>query len=289
MKSGQNGFGISPISTKRGVRTGLRENKKIHQNPKDFAIDQDKIWLYGKHPTFTILQKKRRQIYQILATKNTIQELEAFLNKVGNSYLLSSVKIVDNRYIETLVGKDAIHQGLAVSCSKLPLKSQSKLLEEIAGYIQRDKDHLPTILLLDQITDPHNIGAIIRSALSFGVRKIVFCQHNAPKETATMCKTSAGTIEMADLYLVGNFAHLLLELRKLGYFSIGLAGEAKTTINEISRQNNLAIVIGSEGEGIRPLVKKNCDQLVKISISPQVESLNASVASAIALYQITNV
>ena len=271
----------------------MQKTKRITQNQKDnrgrvrpqtSKADSIQIWLYGKHSIFTALQKKRRKIFQILVTKNTSAELEKFLQQHNISHLENLVKIVDNDYINSVVGRDQIHQGLAASCSRLPVKSQNDLLEELSKL---EKTQLPTLILLDQLSDPQNIGAIIRSAVSFGVKKIIFCEHNAPRESATMCKSSAGTIEMVDLIVVVNFSNLLERLKKLGYWCIGLEGTSKTFVSEIKNYDNVALVVGSEGDGIRELVKKNCDVLAKIKIDPSVESLNASVATSIALFDLS--
>ncbi len=244
---------------------------------------QNSIWLYGKHAVFAALQNKKRKIFQIVSTKNTFSELEKFLNKTQLSHLKNLVKIVEGEQISSIVGRDQIHQGIALNCSKLAIKNQNDLLEELYSL---EKEQLPTLLLLDQLSDPQNIGAIIRSAVSFGVKKIIFCEHSAPKETASMCKSSVGAIELADLVIVVNFNNLIEKLKKIGYWCIGLDGNSNTAISEIRDYDHVALVVGSEGDGIRDLVKKNCDVLAKIKIDPSVESLNASVATSIALYEL---
>lgn len=250
----------------------------------EISHSQNSIWLCGKHAVFAALQKKRRKIFQILVTKNTSLELEKILQQHNLSALNNSVKLVDGDYINSLIGRDQIHQGIALNCSRLPVKNQNDLLEELYAL---EKNQLPTLILLDQLSDPQNIGAIIRSAISFGAKKIIFCEHNAPKESAAMCKSSAGTIEMADLIVVTNFSNLIEKLKKIGYWCIGLEGTSATSISNIKNYDNVALVVGSEGDGIRELVKRNCDILAKINIDPSVESLNASVATSIALYELS--
>ncbi len=246
--------------------------------------NENQIWLYGKHAIFGALQKKKRKVFEILATRNSVAELEKFLNSNSLSALKSQIKLTDNDRIEKFIGPNQVHQGLAMLCSKLPLQNQNDLLTEL--YAINNKNDLPTLLLLDQISDPHNIGAIIRSAASFGVKKIIFPEHNCPKENATIVKSSAGTIDMVDLVEVVNFSNLFEKIKKIGYWCIGLDGNAKTLVSEIKDYKNIALVIGSEGNGIRDLVKKNCDILAKITIDKDVESLNASVAASIALYEL---
>ncbi len=259
-----------------------QQNRQANNKKRSHNSEQE-LWLCGKHPIFTILQKKRRKIFEILATKNTILELEKFLQDNSLLSFKPLIKLVDNEKIESLVGKNQIHQGIAAHCSRLPTKTQNELLDELQKL---DGQQLPTLLLLDQISDPHNVGAIIRSASAFGVKKIIFCEHNSPKENATIVKASAGTIDLVDLIIVTNFSNLMEKLKKIGYWCIGLAAEAKTSITEIKDYKNIALVIGSEGSGMRDLVKKNCDLLAKIEINGEVESLNASVAAAITLYEL---
>ena len=254
------------------------------RRPQQGDGNSNDLWLCGKHPILTILQKKRRKIFEILVTKNTVSELENFLKKNSLHNLLSLVKIVDDGKIESLVGKYQVHQGFAIRASKLTTKNQDNLLEELSSLA--DSDNLPTLMLLDQISDPHNVGAIIRSAASFGVKKIIFSEHNSPRENATIVKSSAGAIELVDLIIVTNFSNLLAKLKKIGYWCVGLDSAATTNLTKIKDYKNIALIIGSEGSGMRELVKKNCDILAKIEIDEEVESLNASVAASIALYEL---
>ena len=232
------------------------------------------------------MQKKRRKIFEILVTKNSSSELENFLTKNSLLSLKPLIKEVEGQKIEATVGANHLHQGIALRCSKLPTQNQIQLLEELHAL---EGKNLPTLLLLDQLSDPQNIGAIIRSAASFGVKKIIFSEHSAPKENATIAKSAAGTLELIDLVIVTNFNNLIEKLKKIDYWCIGLDGSAKMLITEVVTQNykNIALIIGSEGIGMRDLVKKNCDILAKIEINKDVESLNASVAAAIALYELS--
>lgn len=263
----------------------MRNQKRKNTTTRSTESNPNHVLICGKHPVFTAIKRGRRKIYEILATQNSLPEIKNFLNKNSLQNFASVIKLVDNNAIENLVGKQQPHQGLLLKASRLPVKNQIDLLEELYEIPEGEK--LPTLLLLDQISDPHNVGAIIRSAASFGVKKVIFCEHNAPQENATIIKSSAGTIDFVDLVVVTNFNNLIEKLKKIGYWCIGLAGEGKAKLSEMREFKNIALVVGSEGNGIRDLVKKNCDLLVRIEIDQEVESLNASVAAAIALYEIS--
>ncbi len=276
----------------QNLKNITNKNKTSRQNQNGGRPDE--LWICGKHPIFTALKQKRRKIFEILTTKNTLLELDNFLKTNSLQSLSSITKIVESVQIENFLGPNQLHQGLAARVSRLPIQNQNDLLEELYDIKQNSTlengnlQNLPTLLLLDQISDPHNVGAIIRSAAAFGVKKIIFCEHNSPKENATIAKTSAGNIEFVDFVIVTNFSNLIEKLKKIGYWCFGLAGEGTEEISSIKKHKNIALVIGSEGDGIRSLIKKNCDFLVKIKTNPNVESLNASVAASIALYEISS-
>lgn len=243
------------------------------------------FWLFGKHSVFSAIKSGRRKIFKILiSSKSNAEALkkELFIHK--KEHLASLIEITDQDRITRLSGADFLHQGIAMQASKLSIGDQNSLiakLEKIPNDLEK-----PTLLIMDEIQDPQNFGAIIRSAISFGVIDIIFCSHNSSKETPAAIKASSGTIEQADLFEVTNLNNLLEKLKKLDYWCIGLAGEAKLELPEVAKYRNIALIVGCEGEGMRSLVKKNCDLLLRINIDNKVESLNASVASAIALYEI---
>lgn len=251
---------------------------------KKIVKNNNQTWLFGKFPVLAALKNKKREIFEILVTKNSEDFLKKFLINNNLSQYSSKVKITDNQKLEKLFENEQNHQGVALKCSKLKVKNHFDLLEELHSL---QSENLPNLLILDQISDPHNFGAIIRSANAFGIKKIIYPSNNSAKENSVISKTSAGTIENVELFEIANISNLLEKLKKIGYWAFGLAGEGKENISKIREFNNIVLIIGSEGKGIRDLVKKNCDFLVKIDMNEDVESLNASVASAIALYEIS--
>lgn len=274
-------YQASRKNSHRVLARPTRDDRKIREGKSDHVL------ISGKHPVFTALKQGRRKILEIFVTENSIAELKNFLAKNSLQNFSPLIRLVDGGVIEDFVGTQQPHQGLLIKAARLPVQNQNSLLEELNAIPEGEK--LPLLLLLDQISDPHNVGAIIRSAASFGVKKIIFCEHHAPQENSTIIKASAGTIEFVDLVVVTNFNNLFEKLKKIGYWCVGLAGEGKVKLSEVKDYKNIALVVGSEGDGMRDLVKKNCDLLVRIEIDKEVESLNASVAAAIALYEISKI
>jgi 23S rRNA (guanosine2251-2'-O)-methyltransferase len=247
-------------------------------------LQKDKLLIYGKHPVFLCLELQKRQTYKIFISKNNQQTLLDFLQKNNLNNLSKLIQIVDNKFFDNLLGKNAVHQGFALEVSKIAMQNQFELLEKL----HNNRQNLPNILLLDQLSDPQNIGAVIRTAVAFDVLHIVFSKHNSCLENNTIIKASAGNIEFANLIEVTNFNDLLHKLKDLGYWSVGLSAKGSNNLNDLKKYQPLAIVVGSEGFGIRQLVAKNCDLLVSIATNPQVESLNVSVATAILLHNLKN-
>ena len=261
-------------------KNSKQNNPSRHQNNDE----KDIVWIGGKNPCFLSLKNQKRKIFEIVINKNNLEELKNFLAKSSLQNLERIVKVVDNIFFQNIFNKDFVHQGIAVKASKLEFKTQFDLLEEL--NLIEDKKQLPDILILDQITDPQNVGAIIRSAIAFNFKKIVFCEFNSARETPSLIKASAGNIDFAEIFVAVNINNLIEKLKKIGYWCIGLAGEGVENEKKIAEYKNIALVVGSEGSGIRNLVKKNCDLLVRINTNKEVESLNVSVATAIALNEI---
>ena len=261
-------------------KNSKQNNPSRHQNNDE----KDIVWIGGKNPCFLTLQNQKRKIFEIVINKNNLDDLKNFLAKNSLQNLERIVKVVDKIFFENIFNKDFVHQGIAVKASKLEFKTQFDLLEEL--NLIEDKKQLPDILILDQITDPQNVGAIIRSAIAFNFKKIVFCEFNSARETPSLIKASAGNIDFAEIFVAVNINNLMEKLKKIGYWCIGLAGEGVENEKKIAEYKNIALVVGSEGSGIRNLVKKNCDLLVRIDTNKEVESLNVSVATAIALNEI---
>jgi len=224
-------------------------------------------WLWGLHAVQAALNNPARQIKRLVATKNGLDRLTGVSVRAQMS---------DAAGIDTLLPRDAVHQGLALEVDPLvPMQ-----IEDLV------KTGARRIVVLDQITDPHNMGAIFRSAAAFGFQAIILQSRNTPMITGVVAKTAVGAIETVRECRVGNISRSLDFLAEQGFHTVGLAGEGEALIDQAVRgAGKLAIVLGAEGPGLRPGVAKACAELARILITSQMESLNVSNAAAIAFYE----
>ncbi len=272
-------------------KTNTSSKKKIfHKNKANKVnkvnnIDPGKILIYGNHPVKMALLNKRRIIFKIFITQNNKKELDEFILNNKLNIKKELINIVNNDDILAKFSSKIVHQGFVILCSTLNFTNDHDFIAKIS---KKDKNELKNIIILDQLTDLHNIGAIIRSSIAFNVDDIIIPKQNFHGENATICKSSSGAIEKANIILSGNINNLIVKLKDLGYWIAGLDGSGQDNFPKLHNYNPICLVIGNEGSGIRHLVKKNCDLLLKISISDKVESLNASNAAAIALWEINN-
>ena len=224
-------------------------------------------WLWGTHAVAAALANPRRRFHQLLATENAAQRL-------GATPLPAT--LVSPKEIDTRLPHGAVHQGLALRVDPLEPLSLGELI---------DTD-VTRIAVLDQVSDPHNLGAIYRSAAAFGFDGLVLQTRNAPDITGVAAKSAAGAIETVAEARVVNIARALDELAEAGFHTVGLAGAGQRALADaVAGAPKLAIVLGAEGPGLRPAVAKACAELARIPISPAMESLNVSNAAAIAFYE----
>ncbi|WP_291137908.1 RNA methyltransferase [Erythrobacter sp.] len=227
------------------------------------------VRLWGRHPVEAALKNPNRDHRKLWATREGIDSLDGELPPDF------PVEYADAADLARLVAKDAPHQGLVLEC--LPL--DDVFLADVASG-----DPARPIVVLDQVTDPHNVGAILRSAAAFNAAAIVTQDRHAPPESGVVAKSASGALETVPWVRVVNLARALGELADAGYWRIGMTGEADATLAEAMPKGALAIVLGAEGEGLRANVASHCDALARLPISNVIESLNVSNAAAIALY-----
>jgi 23S rRNA (guanosine2251-2'-O)-methyltransferase len=233
---------------------------------------KDIYYMHGKHAVFAALNNPKRIIKNILCTNETFEQYKDIINKF-------SYEIVTNNGLTQLLGYNHPHQGIAA-------RVKSIFLNDVQD-IDLSQNNCK-IVILDQVTDPQNIGAIIRSAASFNITAMILPNDNAPDENSTIAKAASGALELVQVIKVTNLKSTMDYLKKHGFWIIGLDSHTTTQLNSEILSDKVAIVVGSEDKGIRRLVKENCDHLVKIPISNKVESLNVSNAAAIVFYLASN-
>jgi len=233
-----------------------------------------RYWLYGLHPVRAALNNPTRSCTRLMGSRNAIADIQALADSKG-----IAPEVVEREVLDRLCGADAVHQGIALEVTPLEPLSLGDLEDPESGR---------PLLVLDQITDPRNVGAILRSAAVFGVRAVCVQDRHAPPESAALAKAAAGALETVPLVQLGNLARALDEMKEQGYWVAGLAGEADDILSDLPLDRPLALVLGSEGDGLRRLTRENCDQLVRIAMAPNaVGSLNVSNAAAVTLFAVT--
>lgn len=229
------------------------------------------VRLWGRHAVEAALRNPARQHRKLWATREGIASLD------GELPADFPVEYADVSDLARLVARDAPHQGLVLECEHLA--------ELVLSEVVASGDPRP-VVVLDQVTDPHNLGAIMRSAAAFDVAAIVTQDRHAPPESGVVAKSASGALEILPWIRVVNLARTLEEIAELGYWRVGLAGESQTLLADALPAGPVALVLGAEGEGLRQNVAAHCDVLARLPISAHVESLNVSNAAAIALYSI---
>jgi 23S rRNA (guanosine2251-2'-O)-methyltransferase len=237
------------------------------------------FWIYGVHAVEAALANPRRACHRLLLANGVSGEVAAAIAgaraTVPGRPLPESVDRVD---IERLLSPGAVHQGVALLAKPLPVPSLELVLRNAAADA--------AMVVLDQATDPRNVGAVLRSAAAFGAIAVVVQDRNAPPLTAALVKAASGAVETVPLLRVVNLARALWTLKNAGFWCAGLDPAAERTLAEAALEGRVALVLGAEGCGMRRLTRDTCDELLRVPIMPGADSLNLSNAAAIALYEL---
>jgi 23S rRNA (guanosine2251-2'-O)-methyltransferase len=226
-----------------------------------------KFW--GRHAIMAAIENPERRIHKIWITRDALNAMD-----LPEGLPIQFAEVTD---LARFVPKDAPHQGIVAEVAPL---------EDIwiADILEKNSSDNRPLLILDQVTDPHNVGAIFRSAAAFDAVAVITQDRHAPAESGSLAKAASGALEIVPWVRVVNLARTLDEISDFGYWRIAMDGEAEVNLSEALVPGRNALVLGAEGEGIRHNVKEHCDQIAKLPISAQMESLNVSNAAAIALY-----
>ena len=248
--------------------------KKAHKKSRSVNKKDNTFWMFGIHAVKNALLNKSRKKHQLLISKNTF-------NKLGQSCNLSEIsyKILDLSTSNLPISNDKVHQGALLKVEPLRWGSVSEVCST-------NPEQRSIVIILDRVTDPHNAGAILRTAEVFGVKAVVVPYRHSPPESGSLAKSASGALEKQPYIRVPNIAQAISSLKKMNYSVIGLDSSAKTQLKSLqcSKIENLALVFGSEGYGLRRLTSELCHFLAKIKSTSDFSSLNVSNAVAISLY-----
>jgi 23S rRNA (guanosine2251-2'-O)-methyltransferase len=246
----------------RGRESGRRPPRRGHETSSDGPVI-----LYGWHTVAAALANPQRHIRKLMLTENAARRLAD-----ENIAIPVTPEIVRPALIDQRLGPDAVHQGLLAEADPLP---------------SPDIDTLPQegiVLVLDQITDPHNVGAIMRSAAAFAVKAIVTTARHSPEATGVLAKSASGALELVPLVTVQNLARALTEMNDQGFLTVGLDSQGGENLGAIPLRQPLALVLGAEGKGLRQLTRETCGVVARLDMPGEIKNLNVSNAAVLALY-----
>lgn len=259
---------------KRPDRTPERDRRHFNKPPR--AKPESGLWLYGLHAVRSALSNPRRFVRRAVLTERAAEEIGAKL--LGRA----KHELTDLHGISRILPDGAVHQGVAILCEPLPRVELDSVLEQPHGNRR-------IVLVLDQITDPHNVGAILRTAAAFGANAIILQDRHSPPESGVLAKAASGALDIVPLVYVVNLARTLEDLGQKDFWRVALAGDGDSLLKDVAGSGDVALVLGSEGSGIRRLVRERCDVAAYIPIEAAIESLNVSVAAAVALYELRRI
>lgn len=238
----------------------------MHKKQKSNASS---YWLFGNHCVQEAINNPKRTVHRVISTRPI-----GFENAPSLKVETKDRQTLDNMF------PDQVHQGIAALVDPLPETFLEDLIQEA------DQNGNAFVIVLDQVTDPHNIGAILRSVTAFGAQAIILTEKHSPNETGIIAKSACGAMELTPIVRVVNLARAIRELKENGFWCIGFGERAKQNLSTVPKDGKLALILGNEGTGLRRLTMEECDYVVKIPTVPHFPSLNVSNAAAIALYEL---
>ncbi len=266
----------------RKPSAGRRQENRKDNRPKDKsrfapkpkpvrpAIPDGVAILYGWHTVAAALANPRRTIRKITATENAARRL----TEEGLT-LPVTPEVVRPDAIDARLTPDAVHNGLLVEADPLPALG----IEDVEAE--------GIVLVLDQLTDPHNVGAILRSAAAFGVGAVITTARHSPEATGVLAKSASGALDIIPMVTVPNLARAIDALKERGFLTVGLDSDGETELGDATLRAPLALVLGAEGKGMRQLTRETCDIRARLDMPGAIKSLNVSNAAAVALYAVT--
>jgi 23S rRNA (guanosine2251-2'-O)-methyltransferase len=254
------------------TRKPFRKNRISDAAPSPGATGGS-FWIYGYHAVTAAAANPNRRIRRLVAVAGGTSDPSALPSG-------RQVERLDHATFNALLPPGAVHQGLAALVDPLPMVDLAELLDDSADA------PVARLVVLDQVTDPHNVGAILRSAAAFGATGLILTERHAAPESGALAKAASGALDHVSLVRVVNLSRAIEALKQADFWCLGLAAEGEQTLAEAQPQGRVALVLGAEGSGLRRLTREHCDQLVRLPTSGPIDQLNVSNAAAVALYEL---
>lgn len=255
----------------KGAPRGRSKPRKPASAGALAEADDGLVRLFGSHAVEAALGNVRRTLHRLLATENAERRLADAIRARG-----VAVQRTTPGELDRLLGTDTVHQGLLLEADPLPEPDLDELVQRAA--------QVGPLVLLDHVTDPHNAGAVLRSAAAFGAAGVVMTRRHSPPLNGVLAKSASGALDLVPVLMVQNLARTMLDLKELGFRLIGLEGTSDARLEDETFSGLSALVLGAEGKGLRQLTAETCDQLVSITTGGPLASLNVSNAAAVALH-----
>lgn len=264
----------------------MKNRRKPNRNSKHNASRPEKarkvsLDLFGVHAVTEAWLNPKRNVHALFITQNALDDFDGALKKAHDMGLKRPApNVVEKETLDASTSVGTVHQGIGLSCQPL---EETDIHDIIRANDNNDRS---VLLMLDQVTDPHNVGAIIRSACAFGSHGLVMQRKHAPELKGVLAKTACGGIEHLPVAYETNLTRSLEALQQAGYFAVGLDERGENTIQTLPDYQKLVLVLGAEGDGLRRLVREQCDLLARLPTAGPIASLNVSNAAAVALFAV---
>lgn len=253
-------------------RAPHRHNRKPAQSGANRQTGGGRLRLFGRHAVMAALANPDRYLHKVVATPEAFEQIDPLIAR-----MLIDRQEATNEHLSSLLPAGSVHQGMVIEVEPL----EAPAIEDILARLEAGRP----LLVLDQVTDPHNVGAILRSAAAFDAGALITQDRHSPLETGALAKAASGALEVVPWVRVVNLSRALEQIAEAGAWRIGLDGAAPAALEAAISDAPLCLVLGAEGAGLRPNVAAHCDMLARLPISSRMESLNVSNAAAVALYE----
>jgi len=277
--------GPRPSDAQRPEAGGRRPADAPAERPRrPGAGGERQSWIYGRHAVAALLANPARNCRRLVGLAEADETLRRWIAAARARLPADAPETATREALAALLPDGAVHQGVAALADPLPEPALEDVLERAAAAAPPGR--AAAVVVLDRVTDPHNVGAVLRSAAAFGALAVVLPQHGAPPVTGVLAKAASGALEHVPLVRVVNLARTLDEMKRAGFWCVALDERGERALSELDGFERVALVLGAEGEGLRRLTRERCDVLARLPTQGPVASLNVSNAAAVALYEL---